>query len=97
MDYKAQSAPGDLSIRAYFDESGTWSDPGVTVVAIGGCVSSATNWAHFEPSWRQVLSKYKVSRLHMREGSFQRGEYTGWTKDDWQGFLGDFSSCYAAM
>lgn len=76
-----------MAIRAYFDESGTWDDPGVEAVAIGGCVASAAAWARFETDWKGVLGTYDVSRLHMRELSFGRGQFAGWTRERRESFL----------
>lgn len=76
-----------MSILVYFDESGTSNDPRSEVVAIGGCLINEKVQMQFDSDWQAVLSRYGVSRLHMREGSHRRGEYEGWSEDRWRCFL----------
>jgi len=59
---------GDLRIAmltAYFDGSGHEADHPVLVV--GGFISSAEDWALFEPQWLQRLAQERLEYLHVSE------------------------------
>ncbi len=77
-----------LVLKAYFDESGDSKDPNCKVVAVAGALSSLELWGQFEPLWKECLSNFGVSELHMKHFAHSNGEYEGWEEDKRQNFLG---------
>ncbi len=80
-----------LMIAGYFDESGTHDGSAVTTV--GGFVSTSEDWARFDRAWSEILSRWGVSRLHMKHLAHFRGEYSEWDEPTRLGFLQSAMEC----
>ncbi len=76
-----------LALYSYFDESGHSKDPRVSVLAVGGCVSSVAGWKRLVPDWIDTLSAFSVSALHMKDFAHSKGEFAGWNEDKRRAFL----------
>lgn len=59
----------------YFDESGG-SDHGF--IAVCGFIASVERWQAFEVAWREMLVKYDLPYLHMKEFAHSNGPYREW-------------------
>jgi hypothetical protein len=64
---------------AYFDASG--SPDQTEVLTVAGFIAPVEQWLFFEKDWKEVLARYGVSSLHMKEFAHSRGEFCSW-KDD---------------
>lgn len=56
-----------LLLKAYLDDSGKSNDPDGSITCIAGAISPLQAWEELEDEWKQVLSKYEVPYLHMKE------------------------------
>jgi hypothetical protein len=65
-------------LTAYFDVGGHADDDKVKALAAAGFIAPTDDWILIEQRWKEVLSKYGVSALHMREFAHSRGEYETW-------------------
>lgn len=84
---------------AYFDESGHSAD--TEIVAVGGLVATEPEWDTFGRSWNEVLTRYGVRALHMRElnsgvpGGV--GQFKGWSTPRRDALLADLLSVAADL
>lgn len=76
-----------MALWSYFDESGHSEDPNVSVLSVGGAVSSVGGWKRLVPEWISVLEEFSVSQLHMRDFAHSKREFAGWTEDKRRAFL----------
>jgi hypothetical protein len=72
---------GLLAFLTYFDASGSGVDPSAKVISVGGFIGHETVWAAFEPKWQEILDRFSVPELHMKDYAHSRGAFVGW-KDD---------------
>ena len=49
---------------------------------VGGFLAEVRQWAEFERNWREVLDRFKVSKLHMRQFAHSLGEFAAWKGDE---------------
>jgi hypothetical protein len=75
-------------LRVYLDETGHAKDPNTSVVGVAGCIASIAAWERFEEEWAGVLKEFCVTMLHMNDFAHFHGEFTGWTEEKRQQFLG---------
>jgi hypothetical protein len=75
-------------LRVYLDETGHAKDPNTSVVGMAGCIASIAAWERYEAEWAEALKDFCVTALHMNDFAHSRGEFTGWTEEKRQQFLG---------
>jgi hypothetical protein len=63
---------------AYFDGSGS-SD--TATIAVAGFVAPVEQWTEFERNWKDCLTAFGVSALHMKHYAHSRGEFAPWKGD----------------
>ena len=51
-----------MSLKGYYDSSGTESDPNTRSVTLAGYMASYKVWAAFESVWREMLAKHNMRR-----------------------------------
>ena len=56
-----------MAIKAYFDGSGKTRDPQARFVTLAGYYGNEAQWLQFESDWNQILQKYDIPFVHMRE------------------------------
>ena len=56
-----------LVLRAYFDASGSQSDPSSRSVMVGGYVASVEQWRDVEADWVAMLGQYGIPDFHAKE------------------------------
>jgi len=66
------SPPGNwlmtaFQVQSFVDNSGDEQDIQHRICSFAGYVTTVQKWRKFEKLWKQVLRKYKVKYLHMRE------------------------------
>lgn len=61
---------------AYFDASGTKS--GQPVLTVAGFVGRITKWDRFNSEWSSILSKEKVTAMHMTDFAASQDEFISW-------------------
>ena len=54
-------------LKAYLDDSGDSDGPSETFLTIGGYLGDLDGWQYFEAKWGELLSKYEIPWLHMKE------------------------------
>jgi hypothetical protein len=64
-------------LTAFFDDSGSSLENEIAVVA--GYLGITNQWADFCRRWANLLSDYKLSRLHRAELESYQGEFIHWT------------------
>jgi hypothetical protein len=69
------------TFTAYFDASGSPSDPGTPVLAVAGFISTDEQWIYFERNWKEVCDHFGVSALHMRDFAHSKKEFKNWLGD----------------
>lgn len=70
-----------LSLKAYFDESGHFSDPNIHFTGMAGFVAPASVWAEVEEKWEAVRSEYALQDpFHMRLFAHNQGQFRDWEK-----------------
>lgn len=69
----------------YCDASGHPADNSILIVS--GFVSTADKWSRFEAQWTQLLEKFHVPSLHMKEFTQCRGQFGGWDSNRQKDFL----------
>ena len=72
-------------LQAYFDESGHPADS--PVVSVATVVATREGWCAFEEQWADVLKRYQVSGLHMKEYAHCQGEFRGWDEETRKQFI----------
>jgi hypothetical protein len=70
-----------LTLWSYFDESGHTEDPNVSVLALGGCISSVQGWQNLVPDWEDALRDFSVSEFHTKDFAHRRGEFKDWPEE----------------
>jgi hypothetical protein len=60
----------------YCDASG--HPDGTKVLAVAGFVAAVDQWLEFERNWKETLSKFGVSSLHMKNFAHSSGEFSEW-------------------
>lgn len=73
---------------AYFDESGKFKDS--QFICIAGFVSDEPHWNAYAEAWGQLLQKYKIPALHMRELMSFTGPFKGWERELAKAALAEF-------
>lgn len=81
-----------LMLRAYFDESGHYTDPGVHVIGIGGWCAPLEAWERFEATWIATLrdSEFQIPEGHeFHANSFaqRQGDFKDWPEQRRQNLL----------
>ena len=69
-----------VHLTAYFDASGSPSDAHALTMA--GFVSSEAKWHKLETEWNEVLKRYEVPYLHMKEFTCSTGHFKTWKNDE---------------
>jgi hypothetical protein len=64
-----------------FDDSGDQDDPQHNCASFGGYIGPLVAWGRFNTGWREVLDKFNVPYLHMREFYGPSGHYADLLKD----------------
>jgi hypothetical protein len=77
-----------MTIWAYIDESGHPDDPNIRAFALGGCLGFPHEWNAFEEEWKHTLLEEGVSWFHMKDFENSKGQFSKWTKEQHQAFLG---------
>jgi hypothetical protein len=67
--------------KVYADDSGDDADPQHAVISVAGYLSDVSRWSTFEVRWDEVLRKYEVEYLHMKEWWDRDGTYKELKKD----------------
>jgi len=67
-------------MKVFLDESGTHE--GSRAVAVAGYLISDDNQARLQVEWAEVLAKWNVKELHMREFVPPHGKYAGMTGEE---------------
>src|SRR4051812_28715588 len=62
-------------VTVYIDESGTHGSP-VTILA--GWVGRLGQWAGFDPKWKKLLQRSRLTHLHSRKLRHSKDEFKGW-------------------
>lgn len=65
---------------AYFDESGT--DKSSYYTGVGGLLSDAERWAHFENRWGEILREHGLPYSHMADYAHSTGPFNKWKSND---------------
>src|SRR3989442_13170503 len=73
---------------AYFDESGKFKDS--QFICIAGFVSDEPHWNTYAEAWGQLLQRYKIPALHMRELMSFTGPFKGWDREHAKKALAEF-------
>jgi hypothetical protein len=63
---------------AFMDESG--DSHATSFVALAGITAKDAAWSRFEQQWNEMLRRFEISVLHMREFAHGRGEFSGWSE-----------------
>jgi hypothetical protein len=63
---------------AYFDASGTATEPAITM---SGFVSDVERWRRFEIKWQKLLAKESIDVFHMTDFVARKPPFDRWTKD----------------
>lgn len=56
-----------LLLKAYLDDSGKSNDPVESITCIAGAISPLQAWEELEVEWKEVLHRFDVPYLHMKE------------------------------
>jgi hypothetical protein len=70
-----------MAFLAYIDASGSGLDPNIRAISVGGFVAHEDVWAEFERRWRDVLQRFAITALHMKDYAHSKGEFAGWRDD----------------
>ena len=65
-----------ILLTAFFDASS--SEIGNRIITVAGFVSTKAKWLRFEREWNEVLKRYGVPYLHMKEFAHSRGAFADW-------------------
>ena len=76
-------------LRAYFDNSGDDQDAEQRCISVGGYLGAKDTWERFEDSWGNVLKKFGVGYLHMKEFRKPNGIYFSFSLEDKREFFSD--------
>lgn len=75
------------NIVAYFDASGTWSDPKCTHITLAGFSAAENDWAKFENGWESALASHGAPITdtgkrywHSFKAFNLKKEYAGWNE-----------------
>ncbi len=71
-----------LMLRLYLDDAGKSGDPNNEICCIAGCLSPLTAWDELEAEWKDILEKYEVPYLHMKELAHFKGPFSKWENDE---------------
>ena len=63
----------------YCDASGSAN---TDVLTMAGFVATAEQWIRLEKRWGEILKRYGVSSLHMKEFAHSTGEFSSWKGDE---------------
>jgi hypothetical protein len=83
-DSRASLEEAFLIVTIYIDESGT-HDSGVTI--LGGWVGRLGQWAKFDPQWKRLLKRNRLTCFHSKEMRHTQGEFRGWKVHQKQNFI----------
>jgi hypothetical protein len=81
-----------MTIRAYFDGSGTEDDSACDLLTLVGMAAPLTAWDHLEDRWAKVLWKHNVCKSHMVDCISRRSDFSpdrGWNESRQNLFIGD--------
>lgn len=72
-----------MAFFGYLDGSGDSVDPQSKVVSVSGFIAHESQWAEFERRWNEILGRYGVSALHMKEfaHSIKGSDFETWKGD----------------
>ncbi len=88
-------------MKAYYDGSGSSSDPSTPRVTLAGYAGNPEAWERFEAKWPAVLrgnSERPTCRyLHMTELTTRRDEFAGWTDGQCSALLKDVYRCLYSL
>src|SRR3954454_24793543 len=73
-------------LYAYFDESGTESDP---VIVFSGFIDRFENWRNFQNEWLQLLRRYQIKEFHTRSALRYSQPYGNMKAGDAEQRIGD--------
>ena len=86
-----------ITLRAYYDGSGTAHDPNARFLTLAGYVGTPNAWRHLEERWCRVLQRWECAYLHMKDADSLQEEFAeekGWTTARVKGLLQDlFNEC----
>lgn len=65
-----------VQLTAYADEAGTHGDSKYTLVA--GWVGRAEQWEAFEPKWKSLLFRHRLTHIHLVDLRHGKKQFKGW-------------------
>lgn len=85
-----------MVLKAYYDGSGKFHDPGCRKVGLAGYVGSEDQWAALESAWQIALEKHPCPKsdrgnpyFHAKELFHRQLGYKGWTDSMVRALVGD--------
>ena len=66
----------------YFDASGSPDDVRTAAIVVAGFLAAGEQWIELDRNWKDTLSCFQVSSLHMREFAHSAGQYARWKGDE---------------
>ena len=85
-------------LKGYFDDSGTEADPQHRACTIAGYIGTVDSWSTLENQWSEVLRRYDVPYLHMRDFAHSNPPFKKWKNNNEQEratFLKELIVCIA--
>src|SRR5882724_6506372 len=80
-----------LVIQAFFDDSG--KQDSTNFVTIAGFLGDAAYWGDFSLAWTNLLRRWEVSQVHMKDLMTSNREFKGWTEAKRQLAMSEFIHC----